>query len=198
MAHALSRTDGRLGFIAAQRPLHRPGHDRPPRSCSSRCRWEWLFGFENRDGFSTSTVFQVQPRPDRQGGQTPSSAPPSCAATPTTGRGHRRGSAVPYARAGRAVQPAQGDPRDPLRPRPRGAGRFTPTPVLLGDQGPGGWGITYALSLTRPTTRPSSPRGPSGRTGYRPDESTAGGSRATGGPSANCGRAWGLGVGGWG
>lgn len=69
-AHSLLREDGRMGFIVPSGIYsdHGTGHLRT--LFLERCRWEWLFGFENREGiFDIHRSFQVQSVSDSKGGR---------------------------------------------------------------------------------------------------------------------------------
>ena len=115
------------------------------------CRWEWLFGFENRDGdlrhpplASSSTRSSFE-----KGGRT--TAIRTAFMRRALEDWERAEELVPplRARAGRALQPAvAGHPRDPVASgTSRSSRRSTRNSVLLGDDGPDGWGIKYATRV---------------------------------------------------
>ena len=61
-AHALLRPGGRLGFVIPSGLYSDNGTGALRRLFIERCRWEWLFGIENRDeGLSDPQKLQVQP-----------------------------------------------------------------------------------------------------------------------------------------
>ena len=138
-------------------------------------RWEWLFGVENRDTvFPIHSRFKFNPVDRREGRlPPPRSAPRSCAATSTTGRAPRT-----------SPRPTPSRRSDQFSPKSRAIleiqsrrdleilEKIYANAVLLGDDGPDGWGIRYAQGEFNMTTTPTSSRpARSGRRkGYRPDE----------------------------
>ena len=70
-AHALLRPAGRLGFIAPSGLYSDQGTGDLRRLFLDRCRWEWLFGFENRDQiFDIHRSFKFNPVVVQKGGET--------------------------------------------------------------------------------------------------------------------------------
>ena len=70
-AHALLRSGGRLGFIVPSGLYSDHGTGALRRLFLDRCQWEWLFGFENRDGiFEIHRSFKFNPIIITKGGRT--------------------------------------------------------------------------------------------------------------------------------
>lgn len=70
-AHALLRVGGRLGFIVPSGLYSDHGTGGLRALFLDRCRWEWLFGFENRDGiFEIHRSFKFNPIVIEKGGAT--------------------------------------------------------------------------------------------------------------------------------
>ena len=67
-AHSLLRPGGRLGFVVPSGLYSDNGTGALRRLFIERCRWEWLFGIENREKiFPNPQKLQVQPRHHREG-----------------------------------------------------------------------------------------------------------------------------------
>ena len=62
--------------------------------------------------------------------------------------------------------------------------------VLLGDDGPDGWGITYATEFHMTNDSKLFPRGQIGKRRVTGPTSTAAGSKVSGGRSRSCGASW--------
>ena len=168
----LLRTGGRLGFIV------RPASTRTmaPGGCAQlfldRCRWEWLFGFENRDGiFASICRFKFNPVIVEKGARPRRSRPPSCATGSRTGSTPSR-SRRPTPAPGRALQPAlEGHPRDPVPARPRDSREDLRELGAPRRRRPGGWGIKYATEFHMTNDSKLFPPRPKWEAdGYRPDE----------------------------
>lgn len=70
-AHALLRVGGRLGFIVPSGLYSDHGTGGLRQLFLDRCRWEWLFGFENRDKiFEIDSRFKFNPVIIEKGGKT--------------------------------------------------------------------------------------------------------------------------------
>lgn len=70
-AYALLRAGGRLGFIVPSGLYSDHGTGGLRALLLDRCRWEWLFGFENRDGiFEIHRSFKFNPIVIEKGGTT--------------------------------------------------------------------------------------------------------------------------------
>lgn len=170
---ALLRDGGYLGFIAPSGLYTDKGSTQLRRLLLDKSRWEWLFGFENRQGiFDIHRSFKFSAIIVRKGGQT---------------------GAIRTAFMHRAVEDWQEAERHVLAyPRERVA-QFSPrssaileirserdlevlekmyrNSVLLGDDSPEGWGIKYSTEFHM--TNDSNlfpPRTEWERKGYRPNE----------------------------
>jgi hypothetical protein len=171
-AHALLRDGGRLGFIAPSGLYTDKGSTALRELFLARCRWEWLFGFENRDKvFDIHRSFKFGPLIVQKGGTT------EAIHTAFMRRdlkdweeGERH--AIPYARAQverfsprtRAILEIR-HPRDLEILEKVYAGS-----VLLGDQSPDEWRIQYATEfhMTNDSDK-FKPRPWWEERGYRPD-----------------------------
>jgi hypothetical protein len=137
------------------------------------CRWEWLFGFENRDGiFEIHRSFKFNPVVIEKGGKTE--------AIRTAFMRRRLEDweraevlATPYTRA----QVDRFSPRSTaiLEIQSRRdleiLEKIYTHSVLLGEDGSGGWGIKYKLEFMMNTDAPLFPPRPKWEAdGYRPDE----------------------------
>ncbi|MCC6316620.1 MAG: hypothetical protein IT361_02925 [Gemmatimonadaceae bacterium] len=172
-ARALLRDDGVLGFIVPSGIYTDKGSTELRRLLLERNRWEWLFGFENRQKlFDIDSRFKFNPIIVRKGGQT---------------------TAIRTAFMHRAVEDWQEAERHVLAyPRERVA-QFSPrssaileirserdlavlekmyrNSVLLGDEGPDGWGIRYTREFDMTNdSKLFPPRQEWERKGYRPNE----------------------------
>ena len=172
-AHALLRAGGRLGFIVPSGLYSDHGTGDLRRLFLDRCRWEWLFGFENRDGiFDIHRSFKFNPIVVEKGADT---------RVIKTAFMHRRledwesgeAFATPYGRA----------QVDRFSPRSKAileiqSGRdleilekIYANSVLLGDDGPEGWGIVYATEFHMTNDSKLFPPRPKWEAdGYQPDE----------------------------
>lgn len=145
-AHALLRVDGRLGFVVPSGLYSDHGTGGLRKLFLDGCRWEWLFGFENRDAiFEIHRSFKFNPIVVQKGGRTESIR---------TAFMRRRledwengeALATPYTRA----------QVDRFSPRSKAIleiqskrdleilEKIYSNSVLLGDDGPDGWGVKYA------------------------------------------------------
>jgi hypothetical protein len=173
-AHALLRPDhGRLGLIVPSGLYSDHGTGALRRLFIDQCRWEWLFGFENREGiFDIHRSFKFNPVIIAKGGQT--------AAIRTAfmrrsladwERGERfatpypRGQVIQFSPSSRAILEIQSQ-RDL-----EVLTKIYANSVLLGDQGPDGWGIQYAREFDMTNDSKLFPPRPKWEEwGYRPDE----------------------------
>ncbi len=172
-ARALVREDGYVGFITPSGIYTDKGSTELRKLLLERSHWEWLFGFENRQGiFDIHRSFKFNAIIVRKGGQT---------------------TAIRTAFMHRAVEDWQDAERHVLAyPRERVA-QFSPrsnaileirserdlavlekmykNSVLLGDEGPEGWGISYSREFDMTNdSKLFPPRTEWERKGYRPNE----------------------------
>lgn len=175
LAYALLAVEGRIGFIVPSGLYTDHGTTALRTLLLSRCRWEWLFGFENRDGiFDIHRSFKFNPVVIVKGGHTSVIRTAFMLRDPDEwALGVAEALAVPYARA----QVEQFSPRSKAILEIRSArdlavlGKIYANSVLLGDQGPGGWGITYAREFDMTNDSALFPsRSKWEEKGYKPDE----------------------------
>jgi len=172
-AHALLRPGGRLGFIVPSGLYSDHGTGALRRLFLDRCQWEWLFGFENRDGvFEIHRSFKFNPVIIQKGGTT--------AAIRTAFMRRKLEDweraeelATAYSRA----QVDQFSPRSQAILEIQSARdlqileKIYANSVLLGDDGPEGWGIEYATEFHMTNdSKLFPPRTVWEEQGYRPDE----------------------------
>ena len=172
-AHGLLRSGGRLGFVVPSGLYSDHGTGALRRLFLDRCRWEWLFGFENRDTiFDIHRSYKFNPIVVEKGGRTEAirtafmrrrleeweSA--ESIATPYTREQVERFS--PRSKAILEIQSARD--LEILT-------KIYANSVLLGDEGPDGWGITYAREFDMTNDSKLFPPRPKWEAeGYRPDE----------------------------
>lgn len=172
-AHALLSSGGRLGFIVPSGLYSDHGTGALRRLFLDRCQWEWLFGFENREGvFEIHRSFKFNPIIVQKGGTT--------AAIRTAFMRRKLEDweraeelATPYTRA----QVDQFSPRSQAILEIQSARdleileKIYANSVLLGDDGPNGWGIQYAREFDMTNdSKLFPPRTAWEAQGYRPDE----------------------------
>lgn len=172
-AHALLRPGGRLGFLVPSGLYSDHGSQALRRLFLDHCRWEWLFGFENREKvFDIDSRFKFNPVIVEKGGTT--------AAIRTA---FMRRQLDDWARA---EELATDYPRERVAQfSPRSAAileiqskrdleileKIYANSVLLGDDGPDGWGIRYATEFHMTNDSKLFPPRPWWESqGYRPDE----------------------------
>ncbi len=173
-AHALSRCGGRIGFIVPSGLYSDHGTGGLRRLFLDHCRWEWLFGFENREGiFEIHRSFKFNPVIIQKGGTT--------AAIRTA---FMRRKLEDWENAEDFVTPYSREQVARFSPRSLAIleiqsqrdlevlEKIYSNSVLLGDDGPDGWGIKYAQGDFNMTSDsklfPPRPRWEAN--GYRPDE----------------------------
>ena len=172
-AHGLLRIGGRLGFLVPSGLYSDYGTGALRDLFLEHCRWEWLFGIENRDKvFPIDSRFKFNPVVIEKGGQTAAIRTAFMRrkledweraedhATPYTLAQIERFS--PKSRAILEIQSARD--LEILE-------KIYANGVLLGDDGPNGWGIKYAREFDMTNdSRLFPPRPQWEAKGYRPDE----------------------------
>ncbi len=172
-AHALLRDGGRLGFVVPSGLYSDQGTGALRELFLEHCSWEWLFGFENRLGvFPIHRSQKFNPAIVEKGGAT---AAIRCAFMRRDLADWERAEdlAVPYSRE----QVLRFSPKSRSVLEIESARdleileKIYTNSILLGDDGPNGWGIRYATEfhMTNDSTLfPPRPRWE--EKGYRPDE----------------------------
>ena len=172
-AHALLRGGGRLGFIIPSGLYSDNGTGALRRLFLERCRWEWLFGIENRDKvFPIDSRYKFNPVIVEKGGATE--------AIRTT---FMRRNLDDWERAEELSTSYTRAQVERFSPRSRAIleiqskrdleilEKIYANSVLLGDDGPDGWGIRYAREFDMTNdSRLFPPRPRWEAKGYRPDE----------------------------
>jgi len=172
-AHALLRPGGTLAMIAPSGLYTDKGSTDLRTLFLERCRWRWLFGFENREKvFDIDSRFKFGPAIVQKGGTT------DAIRTAFMRRQLRDWTeaerhAIPYRRA--QVERFSPQTRAILEIRSRRdleiLEKIYANSVLLGDQGPEGWGIRYATEFHMTNDSALFPPRPKWEAdGYRPDE----------------------------
>jgi len=171
--HALLRTGGQLGMIVPSGVYTDKGSTELRRLFLTRCRWRWLFGFENREKvFDIDSRFKFGPVLLEKGGHTD--------AIRTAFMRHELADwenaeafAIPYA----AQQVGRFSPKSRAILEIRDARdlavleKIYANSVLLGDEGPNGWGIRYATEFHMTNDSKLFPPRPAWEAkGYKPDE----------------------------
>lgn len=171
--HTLLRNGGRLGFIVPSGLYSDHGTGGLRRLFLNHCRWEWLFGFENRDGiFDIHRSYKFNPVIIEKGGST---AAIRMAFMRRKLEDWERGEelATPYSRAqverfsphSLAVLEIQSKRDLEILEK------IYSNSVLLGDQSPDGWGIKYSTEFHMTNDSKLFPPRPWWEErGYRPDE----------------------------
>lgn len=171
--HALLREGGRMGFIVPSGLYSDHGTGGLRQLFLDHCRWEWLFGFENREGiFEIHRSYKFNPIIIQKGGKTESIR---------TAFMHRKledweraeSMATSYTRAqverfspkSKAILEIQSQRDLEILEK------IYSNSVLLGDDGPDGWGIKYAREFDMTNDSHLFPPRPKWEAdGYRPDE----------------------------
>ena len=172
-AHALLRPEGRLGFLIPSGLYSDHGTGALRDLFLERCRWEWLFSFENRDGvFPIDSRFKFNPIVVEKSGAT------KAVRTAFMRRNlddweRAEEIATPYSRAriaqfspkSRAILEIQSQRDLEILEK------IYANAVLLGDEGPDGWGIQYGTEFHMTNdSRLFPPREQWEAKEYRPDE----------------------------
>ncbi len=172
-SHALLKTGGRLGFLVPSGLYSDHGTGALRNLFLERCRWEWLFGFENRDKvFPIDSRFKFNPIIVNKGG-----------VTEAIRTAFMRRKLEDWYRAEDHATPYSREQVERFSPRSLAIleiqsardleilEKIYANGVLLGDDGPDGWGIRYACEFHMTNdSRLFPPRPQWEAKGYRPDE----------------------------
>ena len=172
-AHALAREGGRIGFLVPSGIYSDNGTGALRTLFLERCRWEWLFGIENRDKiFPIDGRSKFNPVIIEKGGSTEAI---QTAFMRRTLEDWERAEdlATPYTRA--QVEQFSPKSRAILEIQSRRdleiLEKIYANSVLLGDDGHNGWGIRYATEFHMTNDSKLFPPRPKWEAkGYRPDE----------------------------
>lgn len=172
-AHALLCKDGRLGFIVPSGLYTDKGTTELRKLFLDHCQWEWLFGFENRDGiFDIHRSFKFCPIIVQKGGRT-EAIKAAFMRRDLSDWEQPQPAHLPYARE----QVTRFSPNTfailELRNRRdlEILEKIYANSVLLGDTSEDGWGIKYALEFMMNTDAKLFPPRPKWEAkGYQPDE----------------------------
>lgn len=171
--HNLLRAGGRLGFIVPSGLYSDYGTGDLRLLFIERSRWEWLFGFENREKvFDIDSRFKFNPVIIEKGGRTDAIQTAfmrrrledweraEAIATPYTREQVER-----FSPKSKAILEIQSDRDLEI------LDKIYANSVLLGDDGPDGWGIEYAREFDMTNdSKLFPPRSKWEAQGYRPDE----------------------------
>ena len=171
--HALLRPGGRLGFIVPSGLYSDNGTKALRRLFLERCSWEWLFGIENRDKvFPIDSRYKFNPVILKKGGSTEAIRTTFMrrdlddwerAEELTTS--YSRAQVERFSPNSRAILEIQSKRDLEILEK------IYANSVLLGDDGPDGWGIRYAREFDMTNdSRLFPPRPQWEAKGYRPDE----------------------------
>ena len=172
-AHALLRPGGRLGFIVPSGLYSDNGTQALRRLFLERCSWEWLFGIENRDKvFPIHRSYKFNPVIVEKGGSTEAIRTTFMrrdlddwerAEELTTF--YSRAQVEQFSPNSRAILEIQSKRDLEILEK------IYANSVLLGDDGPGGWGIRYTTEFHMTSDSHLFPARPHWEAkGYRPDE----------------------------
>ena len=171
--HTLLREGGRLGVIVPSGVYSDHGTRDLRDLFLSQCRWEWLFGFENREKvFDIDSRFKFNPVIVEKGGETE-----AIRAT------FMRRRLEDWERAEEYVIPYKREQVLQFSPRTKAIleiqsqrdleilEKIYANSVLLGDDGPDGWGLKYATEFHMTNdSKLFPPRSQWEEKGYKPDE----------------------------
>ncbi len=171
--HALLKEGGRLGFVVPSGLYSDQGTGALRDLFLEHCAWEWLFGFENRLGmFPIHRSYKFNPVIVQKGGAT-ASLRTVFMRRDLTDWEQAEEFAVPYSRE--QVRRFSPNSRAILEIESQRdlevLEKIYKNSVLLGDDGPDGWGIRYATEFHMTNDSKLFPPRPQWEAkGYRPDE----------------------------
>ena len=174
LGHSLMKTGGRMGFIVPSGVYSDHGTGALRTLFLDHCSWEWLFGFENREKiFDIDSRFKFNPIIIEKGGRTEAIRTAFMRRTFAEWE-HAEQIATPYTRAqverfspaSRAILEVESARDLEILEK------IYANSVLLGDDGPNGWGVKYAQGDFNMTSDSKlfPPRAKWEAQGYRPDE----------------------------
>ena len=172
-AHGLLSPQGRLGFLVPSGLYSDHGTGALRSLFLEHCRWEWLFGVENRDGiFPIHRSYKFNPIIVQKGGK-----------TDAINTAFMRRKLEDWERAEAIATPYSRKQVERFSPKSRAIleiqsardleilEKIYANGVLLGDDGPDGWGITYTREFDMTNDSHLFPPRPEWEAkGYRPDE----------------------------
>lgn len=172
-AHALLIEGGRMGFVIPSGLYSDHGTGSLRRLFLNNCSWEWLFGFENREGiFEIHRSFKFNPIIIQKGGS-----------TTAINTAFMRRKLEDWERAEDIATPYTRAQVDQFSPKSQAIleiqskrdleilEKIYANSVLLGDDGPNGWGVKYAREFDMTNdSHLFPPRTKWEEKGYRPDE----------------------------
>jgi hypothetical protein len=172
-AHALVRQGGRLGFIVPSGLYSDHGTGDLRRLFLDHCRWEWLFGFENREKvFDIDSRFKFNPVIVQKGGR-----------TEAIRAAFMRRALEDWEQGKELTVAYTRDQVERFSPKSRAIleiqsardleilEKIYANAVLLGDEGPDGWGVKYSTEFHMTNDSKLFPPRPVWEAkGYRPDE----------------------------
>ena len=171
--HTLLRPVGRLGFVVPSGLYSDKGTGALRRLFLDQCRWEWLFGIENRDKiFPIDSRFKFNPIVVEKGGTTEAIQTAfmrrnldDWERADELATSYTRAQVERFSPSSRAILEIQSHRDLEILEK------IYANSVLLGDQGPDGWGIRYATEFHMTNdSRLFPPRPQWEAKGYRPDE----------------------------
>ena len=172
-AHGLLRSGGRLGFLIPS-GLYSDHGTGPLRDLFlRRCRWEWLFSFENPERiFPIHRSYKFNPVVVEKGGTTEAIRTAfmrrnldDWERAEDIGTPYSQAQITQFSPRSRAILEIQSQRDLEILEK------IYANAVLLGDDGPDGWGIQYACEFHMTNdSRHFAPRPQWESTGYRPDE----------------------------
>ena len=172
-AHALLRPGGRLGFVVPSGIYSDNGTGALRALFLQRCRWEWLFGIENRDRiFPIDGRFKFNPVIIEKGGSTEAIRTAfmrrnldDWERAEDLATAYTRAQVERFSPKSHAILEIQSKRDLEILEKIYANG------VLLGDDSPEGWGIRYVREFDMTNDSPLFPPRPQWEAkGYRPDE----------------------------